>query len=254
VKPFSQRIPVLLTVLILLPQMLLAAEEMHFATRDGITVYGDLYRASTDASAPLILLFHQAGGDARGEYGPLVKRLTDAGYHALAIDQRIGGDRFGGTNRTLEGLEGQDYAYCDAYPDLEGALSHAKSLGFTGKIAAWGSSYSAALVFQLAAKNADDITAILAFSPASGGPLADCAPKLYSADLTIPVLALRPIGELDVPSVPPQLERFRSEGHSVYVADPGVHGSSMLNAQRVGSSTDETWAVVLEFLAESLDD
>ena len=201
---------------------------------------------------PLILLFHQAGGDARGEYGPLVPRLSEAGYNVIAIDQRSGGERFGGVNRTVENLEAGDYGYCAVYPDLEGALAHAKGLGFTGKIAAWGSSYSAALVFQLAAKNQGDINAVLAFSPASGGPLAECAPKLFSADLKTPVLALRPVGETEIESVASQLARLKSEGHETYVADPGVHGSSMLNAERVGASTDETWAVVLDFLQRNL--
>lgn len=231
-----------------------AAEEIKFSTGDGITVYGDLYRADAKSTAPLILLFHQAGGDARGEYGPLVGRLRDAGYHALAIDQRLGGDRFGGLNRTMAGVNEDDFGYCDVYPELEGALRQARILGFSGKVVAWGSSYSAALVFQLAAKNPHEIDAVLAFSPASGGPLAECAPKLYSAKLSMPVLALRPRQEMDVPSVPPQMERFRSDGHSTYISDPGVHGSSMLNDDRVGASTDETWEFVLGFLAESLAD
>jgi len=230
------------------------AEEIQFLTSDGVNVFGYLYRGDADADAPLILLFHQSGGDARGEYEQLIGPLLDAGYQALAIDQRIGGTRFGGVNQTLAGVGDTEYSYCDAYPDLEGALLYARKQGLTGKIVVWGSSYSAALVFQLAAREAGQIDAILAFSPGSGGPLADCAPRLYSGNLTLPVLALRPLSEMEVPTVPPQLDRFRDDGHQVYVADPGVHGSSMLNAERVGASTDESWRVVLDFLDASLRD
>lgn len=230
------------------------SEEIRFETRDGVSVYGDLYRADATSSAPLILLFHQAGGDARGEYGSLVGRLVDAGYHAMAIDQRVGGDRFGGENRTQSGVGDKEYGYCEVYPDIEGALRHARALGFSGEIIAWGSSYSAALVFQLAAMNSEDITAIMAFSPASGGPLVDCPPSKFSSSLPMPVLVLRPAREMEVPSVPPQMERFRADGHQTYVSDPGVHGSSMLDADRVGESTEEAWAEVFRFLRESTTD
>ena len=246
--------PGLFVAFILIAEPATAAEEVEFTTDDGVHIFGDLYRTEGATNGPLILLFHQAGGDARGEYEPLVGKLVAAGFNAMAIDQRIGGDRFGGVNRTIAELGDSEYEYCDAYPDLAAALKHAKSLGFEDKIIVWGSSYSAALIFQLAAKNPDDIDAVIAFSPASGGPLAECAPKLYSADLKMPVLALRPVGEMEVASVATQLERFNSEGHATYVADPGVHGSSMLNAERVGASTDATWTVVLDFLASSSND
>ena len=145
------------------------SREVRFDAVDGVTVYGDLYRATGKGDdAPLILLFHQGGGDARGEYLPLVDRLLDAGYHALAIDQRRGGDRFGSVNRTASAFGDQDMSYCDAYPDLEAALRFASTSGFSGPRIVWGSSYSAALVIKLAAEHAEDIDAVLAFSPASG--------------------------------------------------------------------------------------
>ena len=59
---------------------------------------------------------------------------------------------------------------------------------------------------------------------------------------------------MEVPYVPGQMKLFEEQGHQTYVADPGVHGSSMLNAERVGASTDETWNIVLTFLAESIAD
>jgi dipeptidyl aminopeptidase/acylaminoacyl peptidase len=80
-------------------------QEIQFETSDAVTVYGEIYRLTdTPMSAPLILLFHQGGGDTRGEYTPLVVRLIEQGYNLVAIDQRRGGDRFGGNNRTLAGV------------------------------------------------------------------------------------------------------------------------------------------------------
>lgn len=245
----------LFLVCILVVPALAVAEvsEVSFETSDGITVYGDLYRAPNQSkSAPLILLFHQGGGDARGEYQPLVGRLLQTGYHALAIDQRLGGERFGQQNRIVAALEESFDDYCAAYPDLVAALRFADDEGFTGARVAWGSSYSATLVIKLAAEYGESLSAALAFSPAGGGPMANCQPEPFAKSVTIPLLALRPIGEMQVASVPLQLARFREMGHTTYVADPGVHGSSMLNAERVGATTDATWEVVLAFLARAL--
>jgi hypothetical protein len=66
------------------------------------------------------------------------------------------------------------------------------------------------------------------------------------------VLVLRPIGEMEIPAVRAQFALFAEHGHQTYVADPGVHGSSMLDAARVDGPVDATWQVVLEFLSESL--
>ena len=231
-----------------------ATTEISFTTLDGVTVFGDVYRPDdTSKSAPLILLFHQGGGDSRGEYGPLAPRLLAAGYNLIAIDQRRGGERFDGVNRTLQGVGDAEYSYCDVMPDLEGALAFARSEGFTGPTAAWGSSYSAALIFKLAVDHPDEIDAVIAFSAASGEPMTGCMPEQYSAAVPQPVLALRPAREMEVPYVPGQMALFDEQGHQTYVADPGVHGSSMLNADRVGAPTDETWRVVLQFLDDSLN-
>lgn len=232
-----------------------AVETVSFEAADGVTLFGEIYRTDAGMDAPLILLFHQGGGDTRGEYGPLVPRLNDAGYHALAIDQRRGGDRFENTNRTVAALpEGTEYGYCEAYPDLEAAHRYATEAGFNGPRFAWGSSYSAALVIQLAAKNPNDFAGVLAFSPASGGPLADCRPDLFLDAVQAPLLALRPASEMQNPSTQQQLADLAARGHQTYVASNGVHGSSMLNEHRIEGSADSTWAVVLGFLENALAD
>jgi dienelactone hydrolase len=230
------------------------SEEIEFGTSDGVQVYGDIYRSADGDMAPVILLFHQAGGDARGEYTDIAIRLTKNGYNVLAIDQRSGGDRFGGVNRTMATLDGKEYGYCDVYPDLEAALLYMREAGFGGPLAVWGSSYSAALVFQLGVKNSDEVSAVLGFSPGSGPPLADCSVLPYLPQLEVPALALRPQSEFEIESVQAQMKEFEAHGIQTYVANPGVHGSSMLNAERVGESTEAAWTVVLEFLAATLRD
>ncbi len=68
----------------------------------------------------------------------------------------------------------------------------------------------------------------------------------------MPARALRPQSEFEVESVQAQMKEFEAHGIQTYVANPGVHGSSMLNAERVGDSTEAAWTVVLEFLAATL--
>lgn len=227
--------------------------EVQFFTSDSISVFGDLFIHEKGKSAPLILLFHQGGGNARAEYDSLKPRLHTLGFSTLAIDQRRGGDRLGGHNRTVDHLAGEpSFGYCDAYADLEAALAFVKDQGFSGKYIAWGSSYSAALVVQLAAKNTETIDAVLAFSPASGEPMAGCEPAEYAQDLKAPLLVLRPRREMEYEHVAKQFADFQEMGHQSYVAENGVHGSSMLNPARVDGSVEPQWQVVEAFLQKAI--
>ncbi|MBV9522296.1 MAG: alpha/beta hydrolase, partial [Alphaproteobacteria bacterium] len=139
-----------------------AADAVSFAASDGVQVFADYYSAGSKAK-PLILLFHQAGSN-RAEYAPIAPMLVARGFNALAIDQRSGGELWGHGNETVRHL-GRSVGFNAALLDLEAALDWAKASGQTGPILAWGSSYSAALVFLLAAKHPQEITAVLAFSP-----------------------------------------------------------------------------------------
>lgn len=224
--------------------------EISFTTPDGIRIFGDLYERKKEA--PTILLFHQAGSNARGEYGPIIPRLVFMGYNVLAIDQRSGGQQFGSYNRTIAQLADtvfyQEYGYCDAYNNLETALDFVIQTGFTGQKIIWGSSYSAALVVQLASKRSNDVAAVLAFSPASGSALADCKPDDYFSTITIPLLVLRPPNEMERESVQTQADLARSFNHEVFVGEYGRHGSSMLVKDRVGHEVEDTWEAVATFL------
>lgn len=227
--------------------------ELSLVTADGVTVHGDVYMAENDKTAPLVLLFHQAGGDSRGEYGPIIPRLLEHGYNVMAVDQRVGGSRFGGSNRTVEGLAHEATGYCAAYPDLEATLKFASEEGFTGPTVAWGSSYSAALVLRLGAEHGDALSGVLSFSPASGPSLADCHPDDFADKVKIPALLLRPAAEVSARTQRLQFERFHEMGLKTHIAQPGTHGSSMLVAERVdgGQGVEETWQIVLEFLEEA---
>ena len=225
------------------------AEEIELRTTDGITIYGDVYSVEAGKSAPVILLFHQGAANSRAEYATIVPRLNDKGFNVIAIDQRRGGDRLGGTNRTVDALQGDtEYSYCDAYPDLEAALAYAIAEGYSGKRIVWGSSYSATLAIQLAYRNSSNVDAVLAFSPAAGGPLQDCSPTPYIADMPVPLLALRPASEMELESSQNQFRAVQEAGQRTFVSANGVHGSSMLNPDRVDGDVEATWDAVISFI------
>ncbi len=93
---------------------------------------------------------------------------------------------------------------------------------------------------------------MLAFSPAAGGPLADCSPNERAATLLPPALILRPDTEASIESVADQLALFAEHGHQTYVAEGGVHGSSMLDASRTSADPAQTWTTVLTFIEAAL--
>ncbi|WP_420399780.1 hypothetical protein [Flagellimonas sp.] len=226
------------------------SKEISFYTPDSIQIFGDLYEL--DKQGKTILLFHQGGSNARGEYAPIIPKLIEKGYNILAIDQRVGGQFYGSYNRTLANIPtngfGDGYGYCDAYNNLESALDFVITSGFTGDKIVWGSSYSASLGIQLANSRQQDISAVLAFSPASGNSVKDCLPNEYFETIKIPLLLLRPPHEMERETSKLQSELANTHGHQTFVPQHGVHGSSMLVASRVGSNVDETWKVVLSFL------
>jgi len=230
------------------PQAIAPPEEgVEFKAADGVVIVGDIYKPYAK-KAPFILLFHQAGANAGAEYDSIIPRLLEHGYNVLAIDQRSGGSRLGGENRTVERMETKDHHYCEAYPDLEAALQFVIDESFTGPRFVWGSSYSAALVIHLGVDHKDDIAGVLAFSPAAGAAMKTCDPTAAIQKIEVPVLALRPAGEMERDSVRKQLETFKGLGHTTYVSANGVHGSSMLNPKRVDGSVEDTWKAVFGFI------
>ncbi len=226
------------------------AKPISVRAADGVVVYGDLYLASADRRGPLVILFHQARASAQGEYAAIVPRLLAAGYHVLAVDQRSGGSHFGGANRTVAALADKELGYCAAYPDLVAALRYADAASLRGKRAVLGSSYSAGLVLRLAVEEADAVDAVIACSPASGPPMADCEPGPWIARVEQPALVLRPASEMARDSVREQLAACKQAGMRTHVAEEGVHGASTLDPARCADA-EASWRAVLDFLAEA---
>ena len=224
------------------------SNEVAFYANDSVQLFGDLH--VLDKKKPVILLFHQAGANAKGEYSTIIPELLKEGFNVFAIDQRTGGQTFGKYNRTVAEIPAKRYGYCDAYPDLEAAVKYVENEGFSGKKIIWGSSYSAALVIKLGFENPNSIDAVLAFSPASGAPMKGCDPNEYFEKIKTPLLVLRPKKELEYESVKNQFELAKKHNHQVYVSENGVHGSSMLVESRTKSSNDETWKAVKGFLSK----
>lgn len=134
-------------------------QEVQLRAADGLPVYATFYAASP--SRPIVLLFHHADSN-RGEYADIAPELVRWGFNALAIDQRSGGGMWNRPNQTARAL-GRWADFIEAMPDLEAALQWAKTRRYH-RIVVWGSSYSAALVFLLAAQH-PEVSAVVAFSP-----------------------------------------------------------------------------------------
>lgn len=218
---------------------------------DGVTVFGTTYFGSLPDTAPLIILFHQGGSNARAEYEPLIPWLNENGYRAIGWDLRPGGEIFGLNNRTVDAmLPAKAQSYCDGYPDMQAALEASLALGDTEQAIIWGSSFSAALVFHLAADRPDQVSHVIAASPASGPPMANCLARARLDDLTVPAFVLRPASEMQGESSQSQKALMEAAGIPVLVLEDGVHGSSMLVDARTEADMSDARAALINWLAE----
>jgi dienelactone hydrolase len=212
---------------------------------DGVRVFAWHYPAA-NKHLPAILLFHQAGSN-HAEYSTIAPRLAGKGYHCLALDQRSGGHMWDVGNQTADAL-GREADYLSALPDLEAALEWSKAQGFPPRSIVWGSSYSAALVFLLAAKHPQDIQAVVAFSPGEylGKPheVEEAARKVH-----VPVF-------IDTAKDAEEIATGRTIAKvcsaTQYIPKiAGVHGSSTLRQDRNPTGAVENWQAVEQFLART---
>jgi len=224
-----------------------AADVISFAASDRVQVFADYYSAGSKAK-PLILLFHQAGSN-RGEYATIAPMLVTLGFNALAIDQRSGGNAWNRTNETVKRL-GKSTDYGEALLDLEAALRWAKSSGETGSILVWGSSYSASLVFLLAAEHRVDIKALLAFSPGEYLHGASTVRKA-AAQVSIPIFVTSAMDPKEIATAKSILDVSPSPEKTQFVPQiGGVHGSSTLREDQNPDGAEENWLAVKKFLAK----
>lgn len=236
----------LLLALLLLFAKLAASERVMLTAADGVQVHGEFWPAA-NARAPLILAFHQVGS-SHAEYTPLAPRLNRAGFHVLAIDQRSGGAEFGGQNLTVAGL-GRSTGYDAALADLEAALAWGRAKAQDAPLIVWGSSYSAALVFLLAARHPADVSGLLAFSPGEylGSPNAVAT---AAKALRMPVFVTQSSDPDETLQSRQLLQATASSDKTLFLPKrKGVHGSATLRADRNAAGAEENWAAVQVFLS-----
>ncbi len=211
---------------------------------DGVTIYGQTLAATTAATAT-ILLFHQAGS-SKSEYATIAPRLAQLGYNVLAIDQRSGGDLYAPGNETVRHL-GKSAGYLAVLTDMDAALAYAKRRFAGAPIYAWGSSYSAGLVFAFAAKHPHDVAAVLAFSP---GEYFDDKHFVREAArrVRIPAFIDSASDRTEEKNAREIYEALASRVKVDYVPKRGLHGSSTLRDDRDPDGAQENWDAVTAFL------
>lgn len=227
-----------------------AQEEVQLAARDGVTVYGNFYGAAGEPRGT-ILLFHQVRSN-RGEYATIAPELVKAGYNVLAIDQRAGGSAWGRLNMTAQSANpalsqvSGGSPYIKALADLEAALDYTVKRP-ARPIIAWGSGYSASLVFLLAASHPDTIDAVLAFSPAEnfqGASVSEAA-----AQVKCPVFVTSSSDPGEIGDAKRVLEAAGGSVKTQLVPQHGLTGSTTLRREANPRGAAENWSAVEAFLA-----
>jgi dienelactone hydrolase len=222
------------------------SEPVTLTAADGSKVYGDVWHAA-GARPPVIVAFHQAESSA-AEYVPVAPRLVQAGFTVLAIDARSGGGDFKGANRTVAARGGTATEYDATMPDLEAALSWATREAHGAPVVILGSSYSAALVFLLAAAHPRDVAGVVAFSPAEyldrKGAVAKAA-----ARVSVPVYIDQAAAAEEIASSAAILHALKSVDKQQFVStSPSTHGSSTLRADSNAGGAEAHWPPLLGFL------
>lgn len=213
---------------------------IHLRAKDGVDVSGLVYEAEQPKA--LILLFHQADS-SKAEYATIAPRLAAAGFMALAIDQRSGGSLYG-PNETAARLTIRS-TYDQAIPDLVAALEWGATQHLP--VILWGSSYSAALIFEVAAEYPSDVTAVLAFSP--GEYLGDPGVVARAAArVRVPIYVTSSPSEEEIRAARAILAASPSKNKTQYVSQHGVHGASTLIESRNPKGASDNWTRVLTFL------
>jgi dienelactone hydrolase len=156
----------ILSLFILCSNVLMAqSTRVQFMTTDKVPVTADLY-ANKPATAPLIILFHQANY-SKGEFLEIAPRLNELGFNCLAVDLRSGGAINGIENKTYRYADslGMQTRFIDTYADMRAAVAYVKRTYPGVKIILFGSSFSGSLSIKFASDFPDGISGVVAFSP-----------------------------------------------------------------------------------------
>lgn len=209
---------------------------------DGVEVAANLVRVPGRRRGT-ILLFHMAGSNY-GEYSTIAPELHRRGFDTMATDQRSGGEGFGRRNETAARL-GHDPGFRAALPDLEAAVAWARDHD-TGPLLVWGSSYSAALVFFLAAAAQPPFAGLLAFSP--GEYFAGVRQAAQRVACPVFVSSSADAGEIEAAAGLLAVTQARLKRQ--FRPGAGAHGSSLLRPDRNPRGAAQAWAAVDAFLNE----
>lgn len=212
---------------------------------DGVAIAATATPAPRGPARGTVLLFHMAGSN-RAEYAPVAPELARRGFACLAIDQRSGGAGFGARNETVARLGGRDPGYLAALPDLEAALAWAGGQPAHGPILVCGSSYSAALVFLLAARHPGGIAAILAFSP--GEYLRGASVGQAAARIDCPAFVTGAADPEETAAARAILGVVRNPLRVQHVPEVGPHGASALRMDRNPRGAAACWRALDGFL------
>lgn len=218
---------------------------------DGLLLTADHYTPYPSNTTPVIMLFHQAGS-SRGEYTDIAPRLNQLGFNCIAVDLRSGDSSRGIDNETdiRANKANLPTSYADALPDVIAALQYAKETN-KGKVIAWGSSYSAALVLKVAGDHPELVDGVLAFSP--GEYFAHLGrSKTWIQDsaknIKVPVFITSAKNEAD--EWEPLFMVVPSTGKSFFIpTTAGQHGSKAL--WKKYDDSDNYWQAVNKFLTSS---
>lgn len=227
------------------PQAATAAG-LQLRAADGTAVFAERLLSGRRQTRGIVLLFHMASSNL-GEYATIAPELTRRGFETLAIDQRSGGDGWGRRNATAAAFP-HDPGYRAALPDLEAALAWAGQRAPAGPVIAWGSSYSAALVFLLASAMGPAVSALLAFSP--GEYLGGTSVRQAAERVRCPVFVTSASDPAEEAAAAALLAVTRGAPRRQFRPAFGVHGSSILRPDRNPRGAAAAWMAVDAFLDE----
>ncbi len=188
---------------------------MHYSTRDGWTIVGDLYLPAGKPAGEAILL-HQRGGEA-ADWRSLCLTLQSRGIEALAIDQR-------GTHRSTTGPGpiGNNAPWFTG-PDIAGAIHFLRGK----RVTLIGASYGANNALLYAAAHPAQIKGIVLFSPGVNynGLMALPAAK----KCTVPTLIISAQHDPIAADSPTQINNLLpARIHRLHYLPGSLHGTALL--------------------------
>jgi hypothetical protein len=100
----------------------------------------------------------------------------------------------------------------------------------------------------------DELAGVLSFSPAVGSVMAPCSTTVYVTSIQIPSFVAVPSFEVAKHRGMAKRSNRKLAAAAadyidrMYVAEPAVHGASMLDPGRVDGDVSEHWNVVFNFM------